>query len=131
MDGQENPYNTIVSSKFFEVQKYLSITNHVYSPWIVTASKKWWDGLSADERDVLLKAAVVSRDYERKDTRAEADQALAQLKADGMQVNTVSPEAVAKMREAIAPVNEKIKQDVGAELWDAVQAELAEIRKAQ
>ena len=129
--GQENPYNTIVSSKFFEVQKYLSITNHVYSPWIVTASKKWWDGLSADERDVLLKAAVVSRDYERKDTRAEADQALAQLKADGMQVNTVSPEAVAKMREAIAPVNEKIKQDVGAELWDAVQAELAEIRKAQ
>jgi TRAP-type C4-dicarboxylate transport system substrate-binding protein len=43
VDGQENPYNTILSSKFYEVQKYLSVTNHVYSPWIVTVSKKWWD----------------------------------------------------------------------------------------
>ncbi|MET0351452.1 MAG: DctP family TRAP transporter solute-binding subunit, partial [Rhizobacter sp.] len=42
VDGQENPYNTILSSKFFEVQKYLSVTNHVYSPWIVMVSKKWW-----------------------------------------------------------------------------------------
>ncbi len=129
VDGQENPYNTILSSKFYEVQKYLSITNHVYSPWIVTASKQWWDGLSADERDVLLKAAAVSRDFERKDTRAEADKALAQLKADGMEINTVSAEAVQKMRDTIAPVNEKIKQDVGTELWDAVQAQLKDIRK--
>ncbi len=129
VDGQENPYNTILSSKFYEVQKYLSITNHVYSPWIVTASKKWWDGLSADERDVLLKAAAVSRDFERKDTRQEADKALAQLKADGMQINTVSPEAVQKMRETIAPVNEKIKQDVGPGLWNAVQDQLKDIRK--
>ncbi len=128
VDGQENPYNTILSSKFYEVQKYLSITNHVYSPWIVTASKKWWDGLSADERDVLLKAAAVSRDFERKDTRAEADKALAQLKADGMQVNTVSPEAVQKMRETIAPVNAQIEQSVGSDLWNAVQAQLKEIR---
>ncbi|MGX5658947.1 TRAP transporter substrate-binding protein [Castellaniella ginsengisoli] len=129
VDGQENPYNTILSSKFYEVQKYLSITNHVYSPWIVTASKKWWDGLSADERDVLLKAAAVSRDFERKDTRAEADKALAQLKADGMQVNTVSPEAVQKMRETIAPVNAQIEKSVGSDLWNAVQAQLKEIRK--
>jgi len=129
VDGQENPYNTILSSKFYEVQKYLSITNHVYSPWIVTASKKWWDGLSADERDVLLKAAAVSRDFERKDTRAEADKALAQLKADGMQVNTVSPEAVQKMRETIAPVNAQIEKSVGPDLWNAVQTQLKDIRK--
>lgn len=129
VDGQENPYNTILSSKFYEVQKYLSITNHVYSPWIVTASKKWWDGLSADERDVLLKAAAVSRDFERKDTRAEADKALAQLKADGMQVNTVSPEAVQKMRETIAPVNAQIEKSVGSDLWNAVQDQLKDIRK--
>lgn len=129
VDGQENPYNTILSSKFYEVQKYLSITNHVYSPWIVTASKKWWDGLSADERDVLLKAAAVSRDYERKDTREEADKALAQLKADGMQINTVSPEAVQKMRDTIAPVNAQIEKSVGSDLWNAVQDELKAIRK--
>lgn len=128
VDGQENPYNTILSSKFYEVQKYLSVTNHVYSPWIVTASKKWWDGLSADERGILMQAAKVSRDFERKDTRAEADKALAQLKADGMQVNTVSADQVQQMRGTIAPVNEQIKQAVGPELWQAVQDQLKEIR---
>ena len=63
VDGQENPYNTILSSKFYEVQKFLSVTNHVYSPWIMTVSKKWWDQLSKDEQKVLsdaAKAAVTS-----------------------------------------------------------------------
>ncbi|MHA3904547.1 TRAP transporter substrate-binding protein [Castellaniella sp. WN] len=129
VDGQENPYNTILSSKFYEVQKYLSITNHVYSPWIVTASKKWWDGLSADERDVLLKAAATSRDFERKDTRAEADKALAQLKADGMQVNEVASAEIERMRETIKPVNEQIKQNVGPAVWQAVQNQLKAIRQ--
>lgn len=129
VDGQENPFNTILSSKFYEVQKYLSVTNHVYSPWIVTASKRWWDGLSDDERDILMQAARTSRDYERKDTRDEADKALAQLKADGMQVNVVSPGDVEAMRETIAPVNDQIRQEVGDDIWQAVQNELAQLRQ--
>ncbi len=129
VDGQENPFNTILSSKFYEVQKYLSVTNHVYSPWIVTASKKWWDGLSADERGILMQAAQASRDFERTDTRAEADKALSQLKADGMQVNTVSAQEVQRMRETITPVNAQIKKSVGPDLWNAVQDQLKEIRK--
>lgn len=77
------PYNTILSSKFYEVQKYLTVTNHVYSPWIVLVSKKYWDGLSKAEQKVLLDAAKKSRDFERQDTRAEADKALADLKGKG------------------------------------------------
>lgn len=42
VDGQENPITTIQSSKFYEVQPYLTITRHVYTPWVVLASKKWW-----------------------------------------------------------------------------------------
>ncbi len=60
VDGQENPFNTILSSKFYEVQKYVSVTNHVYSPWIVLVSKKWWDSLSKDEQKVLAEAAKAS-----------------------------------------------------------------------
>ncbi len=90
VDGQENPYNTILSSKFYEVQKYLSVTNHVYSPWIVLVSKKWWDQLSKAEQKVLLDAAKVSREFERKDTRAEAGRALNDLKGKGMQINELS-----------------------------------------
>ena len=53
VDGQENPITTIQSSKFYEVQPYLTITRHVYTPWVVLASKKWWDKLSADEQQLI------------------------------------------------------------------------------
>jgi TRAP-type transport system periplasmic protein len=129
VDGQENPYNTILSSKFFEVQKYLSVTNHVYSPWIVLVSKKWWDGLSKDEQKVLMDAARASRDFERKDTREEAGRALAELKAKGMQVNELPAAESARMRAKLATVNAGIATNVGQELWNETQAALAALRK--
>lgn len=128
VDGQENPYNTILSAKFYEVQKYLTVTNHVYAPWIVTVSKKFWDGLSKDERAVLQKAAVVSRDFERKDTREEAARALADLKAKGMQITELSPSETARMRDKLTRINATVATQVGMELWNEAQAELAKIR---
>lgn len=129
VDGQENPYNTILSSKFYEVQKYVSVTNHVYSPWIVLASKKWWDGLSKDEQKVLLEAARASRDFERKDTREEGAKALADLKAKGMQINEVPVAEVAKMRTKLTQVNAGIATNVGMDLWKETQDALAAQRK--
>jgi TRAP-type C4-dicarboxylate transport system substrate-binding protein len=120
-----------LSSKFFEVQKYLSVTNHVYSPWIVLVSKKWWDGLSRDEQKVLRDAAIASRDYERKDTRDEAGKALAELKAKGMQINELTPAESARMRDKLTRVNATIAANVGMELWNETQAELAKIRGRQ
>lgn len=128
VDGQENPYNTILSSKFYEVQKYLSVTNHVYSPWIVLVSKKWWDTLSPAEQKILKDAAVASRDFERKDTREEAGRALAELKAKGMQVNELSPAEAARMRDKLTRVNASIAANVGMDLWNETQAELAKLR---
>jgi len=122
VDGQENPFNTILSSRFYEVQRYLTVTNHVYSPWIVTVSRKWWDGLSEAERNVLRQAAVKSRDFERQDTRAEAARALADLRAKGMQVNQLPAAEIDRMRERLAPVNQTIANQVGQELWNEVQA---------
>jgi tripartite ATP-independent transporter DctP family solute receptor len=128
VDGQENPYNTILSSKFYEVQKYLSVTNHVYSPWIVLVSKKWWDGLSKDEQKVLLDAAKASRDFERKDTRDEGAKALADLKAKGMQINELAPAEAARMRDKLTKVNASIAANVGMDLWTETQGSLAKIR---
>ncbi|WKB52444.1 TRAP transporter substrate-binding protein [Eleftheria terrae] len=128
VDGQENPYNTILSSKFYEVQKYLTVTNHVYSPWIVLVSKKYWDGLSPAERNVLLAAAKKSRDFERKDTREEATKALAELKAKGMQINELSPAEAARMRDRLTRVNAGLASSVGMDLWNEVQAEVAKLR---
>lgn len=125
VDGQENPFNTILSSKFYEVQQYLTVTNHVYSPWIVTASKRWWDGLSQAEQSILMAAAKKARDFERQDTREEAAKALAQLKANGMQVNEISPDEVQRMRETAQPAIQQVIDTVGQPLFDSVQAELA------
>ncbi|MDO9480474.1 MAG: DctP family TRAP transporter solute-binding subunit, partial [Hydrogenophaga sp.] len=128
VDGQENPYNTILSSKFYEVQKYLTVTNHVYSPWIVLVSKKWWDGLSKDEQKVLLDAAKKSRDFERQDTRAEADKALADLRGKGMQVNELSPAEAGRMRDKLGAINASISANVGEGLWKEVQGAVAQAR---
>ncbi|MCX7250758.1 MAG: TRAP transporter substrate-binding protein [Burkholderiales bacterium] len=128
VDGQENPFNTILSSKFYEVQKYLTVTNHVYSPWIILVSKKWWDGLSAAEQKVLMDAAKASRDFERQDTRQEASGAVAELKKKGMQVNELSPAEAARMRGSLTRVYAGIGASVGMELWNETQAELAKLR---
>jgi len=131
VDGQENPYNTILSSKFYEVQKYLTVTNHVYSPWIVLVSKKWWDGLSKDEQKVLMDAAKKSRDFERQDTRDEAAKALGELKAKGMQINELTPAEAARMRDKLTRVNASIAANVGMDLWNETQAALTAMRSGK
>jgi tripartite ATP-independent transporter DctP family solute receptor len=129
VDGQENPVNTIQSSKFYEVQKYLSITKHVYSPWIVLASKKWWDGLSADEQKAINEAAAASRDFERKDSREASVKAIDFLKEKGMQVSVVSDAELARMREKAKPAFDKFAAEGGADVIKELQAEIAKVRK--
>jgi TRAP-type C4-dicarboxylate transport system substrate-binding protein len=129
VDGQENPVNTIQSSKFYEVQKYLSITKHVYSPWIVLASKKWWDGLSADEKKAIQEAAVASREFERKDSREASVKAIDFLKDKGMQVSVVSDAELARMREKAKPAFDKFAAEGGADVIKEMQAEIAKVRK--
>jgi TRAP-type transport system periplasmic protein len=131
VDGQENPYNTILSSKFYEVQKYMTVTNHVYSPWIVLVSKKWWDQLSKDEQKILSDAAKTSRDFERKDTREEASKAVADLKAKGMQVNELPASEADRMRNKLTRVYASIGASVGMDLWIETQNQLIKIRSAK
>jgi tripartite ATP-independent transporter DctP family solute receptor len=128
VDGQENPFNTILSSRFYEVQKYLSITNHVYSPWIVMVSKKHWDQLSPADREVLNKAAKASQQFERRDTRDEAAKALADLTAKGMKVNELSFAEASRMRNRLTRVYATIGASVGMELMIETQNQLMQLR---
>jgi tripartite ATP-independent transporter DctP family solute receptor len=129
VDGQENPVNTIQSSKFYEVQKYLSITKHVYSPWILLASKKWWDGLSADERKAVSESATASRDFQRKDSREAGAKALDVLKQKGMQVTVVSDKELDRMQDAARPAIAKFSANGHAELVKELQSTLQGLRK--
>ncbi|MBB1624901.1 TRAP transporter substrate-binding protein [Achromobacter sp. UMC71] len=128
VDGQENPITTIQSSKFYEVQPYLTITRHVYTPWVVLASKKWWDKLSPDEQRLVRQAAEASRDFERQDSRADSLKAMGTLEQAGMKINTVSPEEVARMREKVQPVVDKYTQELGPALIQQLNSEISKAR---
>ncbi|WP_454694070.1 TRAP transporter substrate-binding protein [Achromobacter aegrifaciens] len=128
VDGQENPITTIQSSKFYEVQPYLTITRHVYTPWVVLASKKWWDTLSPEEQKLIRQAAASSRDFERLDSRADSQKAMTTLEQAGMKINTVSPEEVARMRQKVQPVVDKYTQELGPELVKQLNDEIQKAR---
>ncbi|HKC44876.1 MAG TPA: TRAP transporter substrate-binding protein [Burkholderiales bacterium] len=129
IDGQENPVTVINANKFFEVQKYLAITNHQYNPQTVIVSKKLWDSLSNDEKKILSDAASEAAAYQRKVSREQAGEALANLKKNGMQVSEFSPAEVAKFREKVKPIVDKHAAQVGPDVVNALQTELTKLRK--
>ncbi len=128
IDGQENPLTVIAANKFFEVQKYATLTNHQYNPQSVLISKKFWDTLSADEKKIVADAAVESTAYQRQQARAQAGTALDAVKKGGMQVNELAPAELAKFREKMKPVVDKHGAAI-AETVKELQAELAKARQ--
>ena len=107
VDGQENPYSVILSNKFFEVQKYVSGTNHVYGTNIILVGKKFWDRLSPADQKILQDAALEARDNQRQVSAAAAAKAVGELQARGMQFNEVAPAERERMRAIAKPVTEK------------------------
>jgi tripartite ATP-independent transporter DctP family solute receptor len=128
IDGQENPFVTIDTSKFYEVQKYLSVTRHAYTPFMVLYSKTLWDKLSPAEQKVLSECAIIGRDEQRKVSRALSDKSFADLKAKGMVVNEITPAEQKRMRDAVKPVYEKHSATIGKETVDKMNATLSKIR---
>jgi tripartite ATP-independent transporter DctP family solute receptor len=128
IDGQENPFVTIDTSKFNEVQKYLSVTRHAYTPFLVLYSKKLWDQLSAQEQAVLREAAMEGQKVQRSTIRAQSDKALAALKAKGMTVNEITAAEQKRMFDKVKPVYDKNVPTIGAE---AVTTVLDALKKAR
>ena len=109
MDGQENPFTQIYSAKFQEVQKYLSLTGHVYTPAYVTVGAKKWDSLPADVRKVLEETAKETQSFVYERAAKEDEELLGKIKAAGVQVNAPNKDAFVK---ASAPVYEEFAKEV-------------------
>lgn len=107
IDGHENAWTVIVSNKIYEVQKYVSGTNHVYGTNIILMSKKFWDRLSAEEQKIIQDSANEARTYQRQVSKAAADAAADELRKHGMQVNMVSDEERARMQAIAKPITDK------------------------
>jgi tripartite ATP-independent transporter DctP family solute receptor len=128
VDGQENPTATVLASKFYEVQKHLALTKHIYSVWALLVSKKAWDSMSPEERTIIQDAAKEATQYERATIRAFSNKALDELKAKGMQVTELSAAEQASMRTKLKPVIDKYSKEFGE---DTAKEMLAEIEKAR
>jgi TRAP-type transport system periplasmic protein len=128
VDGQENPFASIETSKFFEVQKYAATTGHVYNPLVAIFSKKVWDKLTEDERRIVQEAATEAGLYERKVSREANEKSMQTLRGEGMQITELSPEEIDRMRQKVKPVTDKYTQNIGPDLVAEVQAEIQKVR---
>jgi tripartite ATP-independent transporter DctP family solute receptor len=106
VDGQENPYSAIESAKLYEVQKYLSLTRHIYFVAASVFSKKTWDRLNADERKIIQEAAAQAQGQWKAAALKEREVLALKFK-DKMRINEVAPEEIAKFRAAVKPVVDK------------------------
>ncbi len=129
IDGQENPVSVIAANKFWEVQKFMALTNHQYNPQSVIFSKKIWDTLSAAEKKLIDDASDEAAITQREASRAAVAANLDLLKKNGMTVTTFPPAEVAKLRDKMKPVIAKYSANVGEATVNDMMAELAKLRK--
>jgi tripartite ATP-independent transporter DctP family solute receptor len=127
VDGQDNPLGVIESAKFAEVQKFLSLSRHVYTGMPLLMSKKTWDGMSETERRIIRESADEAKKLQREVTQAKEAQAIDGLKKS-MQVNEVPASELARLRQKVQPVVDKFSREVGEATYKQVADELARLR---
>jgi tripartite ATP-independent transporter DctP family solute receptor len=130
IDGQDNPVGVIESAKFAEVQKFMSLTRHLYTGMPLLMSKKTWDSMSQAERTLIQAAAQEAKEEERKILHSQEAEAVDRLRKS-MQVNEVEPAELARLREKVQPVVQKFTGEVGEPLFRQVSEELAKLRTSK
>lgn len=127
IDGHENPYALILTSRFFEVQKHVSNTAHFFDFIAVVANKKKFESLSADHQKIVRSAMTNAINAQRTmATKADAE-ALAELQKKGMTYTAMPESEREAMRKATAGVVDDVRKRVGGNLVDQV---IAAVKKA-
>jgi len=119
VDGQENPLSVIISAKFDQVQKHLSLTGHVYSPCIFVMNKGTFDKLSAADKQAFLDAAKEATKANRARVDEDDAKGVADLRAKGM--NVVETLDKTKFVQALAPVNGEFEKQFGKANIDKIR----------
>lgn len=120
-DAQEHPINVTWSSKFYEVQKHLTVSNHIYSPLIVAMNKTKFDGLPANYQKIMVDAAREAATYQRNLNAQNASKVIADLKKSGMQV--VETVDMAPFQRIVSdPIAKTFGEKNGAALLKAIEA---------
>jgi len=112
VDGQENPLANLWEVKMYEVQKYASLTGHIYDPMPLVADLKWFNSLTPKQQSIIEKGAILAQNYSRFVNNAREEELVRLLTEKGMVINDVSAEEKDRMRDASqAKVVEAIKKN--------------------
>jgi len=116
VDAQENPLSVIYHNKYYEVQKHLAMTNHVYNSMVHVMSKKTWDKLTPDQQKIIKEESKKAGDWMREQVQKEEKSLIKQLEEKGMKVTTPN---VADFKAKMQPAYDKIGAYAGKENVDA------------
>ncbi|WP_363316694.1 TRAP transporter substrate-binding protein [uncultured Dysosmobacter sp.] len=123
VDGQENPVQTIYTQKVYEVQKYMSMTNHVYAPMLMMMSESLWNKLTEEQQNICKEAAKEACAYERQFVSDLEARAIKELPDLGVELLTNDQIDTESFRVAAAPIIEKYGTEMGVmDLVSQIQA---------
>lgn len=106
--AEDNSYSQMLAGRLQEVQSSITVTNHSYSAMVLAANEKVWNSLTAEQQQVLRKAAREAGMYQRHASRMESEQARARLVNYGMQIYTLSPDQLQLLRDSSKPLRQRI-----------------------
>ncbi len=116
VDAQENPIPLVYTSKFYEVQKYYSLTGHVYAATVVLINDAFFTSLPEDLQKILVEGAVRYRTYQRELSQKQDEEMIAKLREAGMEVNELTEEQKQLFIEKTLPVYDQFADQIGADL---------------
>ena len=122
IDAQENPYTNIVNSRFYEVQKYVVETGHIYDACPLIISTITWKRLDDNQKKIIQEAAAEAVNWERAEVKKDDDIFREQVKKSGTTVIVLTPEQRAEFRKAAQPVYDEFVKEQGQAGADAVRA---------
>ena len=131
IDGQENPLVHMYANKMQEVQKYISLTNHVYTPVALVVSKKFWDGLSDADNQGVQKAADEAKILQRELLDAGDKEVIGKFGTAGVKVDAIAPADLAKIQDKVKPVVTKFAPQIGEAFIKEFYAEIDKVRAAK
>jgi C4-dicarboxylate-binding protein DctP len=131
VDGTENPPSNLYTQKMFEVQKFVTNSDHGYLGYAVIVNKAFWDGLPADIREALDEAMAEATVYANEIAKQENIDALAKVKASGKsEIIELTPEQKTQWKKRLAPVHQQMADRVGKDLIQSIyQATGSDISK--
>lgn len=127
-DAEENTLSNILAQKFYEVQKYVIGTRHIYSPFCLYINKDFYDSLSQENKDLINQAVAECRDYQRELSTAAEESIIAEIEANGSEFIELTPEELSSFQSVVSSVYDRVSEKAGSEIAEKFFNAVEEVR---